>query len=124
VGAWCCNAFDSEHATSLPQRGIRLLEEAVELAQAAGAERAMAHRLVDYVFDRPAGKIGQEIGGVSVTLLALANAAQLSADDEEQLEISRILAKPVEHFTARNQVKNAAGFNTSPHQLEGIDREH
>jgi len=37
------------------------LEEAVEAAQAAGCERGMAHMLVDFVFDRPAGTISQEL---------------------------------------------------------------
>jgi len=110
VAEWCLAAFGEGQASSLPQRGIRLLEEAVEAAQAAGCERGMAHMLVDFVFDRPAGTISQELGGVGVTALALANAAGLSADAEEAREVVRVLAKPLAHFTARNQVKNDAGF--------------
>jgi NTP pyrophosphatase (non-canonical NTP hydrolase) len=113
VADWCAAAFGIDHASSLPQRGIRLVEEAIEAAQAAGCERAMVHKLVDYVFDRPAGTIAQELGGVGVTALALAQAAGLSADKCEADEVARVLAKPLEHFTARNQVKNAAGFNTA-----------
>lgn len=112
IAQWCADAFGVEHATSLPQRGIRLAEEAIEAAQAAGCDRAMVHKLVDHIFDRPAGEIGQECGGVAVTLLALADAAGRSADAEEVREICRVLAKPVEHFAARNAAKNAAGFNT------------
>ncbi len=113
VGKWCAAAFGADHASSLPQRGVRLLEEAIELYQAAGGTPAMAHRLVDFIFDRPAGTVPQEMGGVAVTLLALANAAGQSADAEEVREIARVLAKPVSHFTARNDAKNAAGFDTS-----------
>jgi hypothetical protein len=45
-----------------------------------------------------------------MTLLALAAAAGLSADEAEVDEMLRVLNKPLEHFTARNEAKNAAGF--------------
>lgn len=109
--AWCVAAFGGDHAASVPQRGVRLLEEAIEVCQAAGGDRDMAHRLVDHVFDRPPGALAQELGGVGVTLLALAEAAGLSADACEAAEIERVLAKPLEHFAARNAAKNAAGFD-------------
>lgn len=119
VAAWCAAAFGLEHATSLPQRGIRHAEEAIELAQAAGAPREMVHKLVDYIYDRPAGDLAQEIGGSGLTLLALAAAAGLSADKEEAREVARVLAKPLEHFTKRNENKNAAGFNTVSPKKDG-----
>jgi RNA:NAD 2'-phosphotransferase (TPT1/KptA family) len=43
-------------------------------------------------------------------MLALANAAGISANKAEADEVARVLAKPLEHFTKRNQVKNDAGF--------------
>jgi hypothetical protein len=113
VADWCARAFGADHASSLPQRGIRMLEEAAEAAQAAGVRREMAHKLIDYVWDRPAGELAQELGGVGVTVLALAQAAKLSADTCEQDEIARVLAKPIEHFAKRNRVKNDAGFNVA-----------
>jgi hypothetical protein len=113
VSDWCAAAFGVEHASSLPQRGIRLLEEAVELAQACGCAPDMAHKLIDFVFSRPVGKISQELGGVGVTLLALAAAAGHSADGEEASEVARVLAKPPSYFTARDEAKNAAGFNVA-----------
>lgn len=111
VAEWAIAAFGEAHVQSLPQRGIRLLEEAIEAAQAAGCGRKMCQKLVDYVFDRPAGELKQEIGGVGLTLLALSYAADISADDAEAAELERVLAKPLEHFAARNRVKNDAGFN-------------
>lgn len=111
IAGWCAAAFGEAHATNLPQRGIRLLEEAVEAYQAAGGEAEMAHRLIDFVFSRPVGKLGQELGGVGVCLLAMAHAANLSAEIEEVREVERVLAIPLEHFTKRNEAKNAAGFN-------------
>ncbi len=111
VYAWCRLAFGEEHANSLHQRGLRLLEEAIEAYQAAGGAADMAHRLVDHVFSNPVGALNQELGGVGVTLLALAAAASLSADEEEDREVDRVLSKPLEHFRKRNEAKNAAGFN-------------
>lgn len=112
VADWCRAAFGVAHATSLPQRGLRFLEEAVELAQAVGTPRDKAHQLIDYIYERPPGEIGQEFGGVGITLLAMAAAVGISADQAEADELCRILQKPLEHYAARNRAKNAAGFNT------------
>lgn len=147
---WAKAAFTVEEATSLPQRGLRLLEEAIELFQAciwkgggmpwpksfAEGEaavvvlmqqaRAKAHELVDFVFARPAGEIVQELGGVSVCMLVLAEAHGTSVDTCERLELQRVLEKPIEEFTKRNAAKNAAGF-LSPGLLgiiRGAHREH
>ena len=111
VFAWAKAAFGIAHATSIPQRGLRMLEESVELFQACGGDQAMAHKLVDFVFGRPAGDIGQELGGVGVTVLALAAAVGLSADDQENREVNRVHSKPPEEFAKRNAAKNAAGFS-------------
>lgn len=110
IGVWCEVAFGKAEAASLPQRGIRLLEEAAEAAQATGVTREMAHRMIEYVWSRPTGELSQEIGGVGVTVLALAEAAGLSAETAERVEVARVLSKPIEHFTRRNAEKNAAGF--------------
>jgi hypothetical protein len=110
VRVWAIAAFGKDEATSVPQRGVRMLEEAIEAAQAAGVTADMAHELVTYVFGRPTGELVQELGGLAVTTLLLAEAALMSADIAECTEISRVLAKPVEHFALRNAAKNAAGF--------------
>lgn len=107
---WARAAFGESDATRLAQRGIRLLEEATEAFQACGGTAELVHRLVDYVFGRPIGELNQEIGGVSVALLVLAEAAGLDASTEENREIERILAKPLKHFTDRNAAKNEAGL--------------
>lgn len=121
VAEWCAAAFGIEHATNLAQRAVRFREEAEELYQAAmaaaGVDAAaaieLAHRQTDHVHSRPVGTIGQELGGVGVTTLALANAAGLSADAEEMREVDRVLAKPLAHFARRNAEKNAAGFDVT-----------
>lgn len=113
VAAWCAAAFGKEQATSLPQRGLRLLEEAVEAAQAAGVPLDKAQHVVSYVYGRPVGDLPQELGGVGVTLLALAEAAGYSADGEESREVSRVTSLPLEHFAKRNAEKNAAGLRAT-----------
>ena len=110
IAIWARAAFGEEEATGIPQRGLRLLEEAVEAFQACGGDEAIAQKLVTFVFSRPPGTIAQELGGVAVTTLALAAAAGLSADEEECREVHRVLSKPVREFTERNARKNAAGF--------------
>ncbi|WP_206666195.1 hypothetical protein [Rhodanobacter glycinis] len=111
VHAWCVAAFGDDHAASIEQRGIRLVEEAIEAGQACGCQPDMVHRLVDHIYGKPTGDLSQELGGVGVTMLALAQAAGLDADASETKEIERILSKPLAHFAARNAAKNAAGFN-------------
>lgn len=113
LASWAELAFGRDEATSIPQRGLRLLEEAIEAYQACGGDPAIAYKLVDFVFARPSGTVGQELGGVAVTALLLAAAAGLSADEEECREIHRVLSKPLGEFTARNASKNAAGFKIS-----------
>ena len=110
IASWAERAFGREEATGLPQRGLRLIEEAIEAFQACGGDETIAHKLVSFVFERPPGEVGQELGGVAVTVLALAAAAGVSADDEEAREIHRVLSKPLGEFTQRNAAKNAAGF--------------
>jgi NTP pyrophosphatase (non-canonical NTP hydrolase) len=113
VAEWCSAAFGSEHASSIPQRAVRLLEEAIELAQAAGVPRPMAENLLGFIYCKPAGELHQEIGGVSLCILALATAAGLSAEAEEVREIERVMSKPLEWFAARNKAKNLAGFDVA-----------
>ncbi|MTJ93861.1 MAG: hypothetical protein F8N36_13535 [Desulfovibrio sp.] len=113
MAEWCKAAFGSEHADSVEQRAVRFLEESIEAYQASGASAEMAHRLVDHIFSRPSGALAQELGGVGITLLLLAAAAGLSADDQEVLEMERVLSKSLQHFRDRNEAKNAAGFDVT-----------
>lgn len=105
------------------QRGLRLLEEAAEAAQACGVASDQAGRVVDVVFSRPVGEIAQELGGVGVTTLALAAAAGVDADDCEHNEVVRVLTKDPEHFRRRNAEKNALGL-VDPHLSEGALSKH
>lgn len=110
IGDWCDRSFGVEESRSVSQRGLRLLEESLEAAQSAGVSEEMAMKLVAYVFSRPVGEIRQEIGGTGLTLLALREAVGCFAEEQLEIELRRVLNKPIEHFRQRNQAKNDAGL--------------
>lgn len=108
ITKWVIRCFGSK-AMSLQERANRFLEEALELYQASGLPKEQALKLLDYVYGRPVGEPGQEIGGVGISLLALAEALNVSADAEEFSEFSRVLAKPPEYFRERHNKKADQG---------------
>lgn len=87
---WLLECFGEKIATDVVERNHRFLEEALELVQACGCTKSEAQQLVDYVFDRPVGEKHQEVGGVSITLMALCFANRLSMEDEAERELERI----------------------------------
>lgn len=90
VAAWTLECFGAEITADKVERADRFIEEALELAQATGWPADRAHALVDYVFGRPTGEIGQEVGGVMVTLAALCNVFDIDIDAEARREVDRI----------------------------------
>lgn len=108
IGAWTRNVFGVAMMTP-HERVLRVLEEALELAQAEGLTREEATRLTDYVFARPVGNPEQELGGLGLTLVAYAESKGLSADDAEEREIHRVLSRDPAYFRKRNLEKAAAG---------------
>ena len=96
--------FGREIANDKLERNHRFLEEALELVQACGCTASEAHQLVDYVFGRPKGEIGQEVGGVMVTLAALCLAQTVSMGYEGDVELARIWAN-VEKIRAKQASK-------------------
>lgn len=84
--AWAQRVFPSVQGGEsgfVAMRARRFLEEAVELAQAAGVTAEEADAVRAYVFSRPAGDIRQEIGGVMVTLSCLAEVMGHSVAEAE-----------------------------------------
>lgn len=90
VHEWVVSCFGEAAAADGVERNHRFLEEALELVQAAGCTAGEAHQLVDYVFGRPIGEPGQEVGGVMNTLAALCNAHGLNLDGEAERELARV----------------------------------
>lgn len=109
VHRWAIQTFGQACAGNPQERIRRFLEEALELAQAVGMGAGEAHAMVDYVFARPVGEVHQEVGGVSVSLLALCENLGLSAHAEEVREVTRVLALDPVALRAKQQAKHGAG---------------
>lgn len=90
VKEWMLACFGPEIADDVTERNHRFLEEALELVQSTGCTASEAHQLVDYVFGRPVGMTGQEIGGVMVTLAALCNALSRDLEILGPMELDRV----------------------------------
>ncbi len=110
---WVARVFGASHLCRR-ERTLRFVEEAIELAQACGLERKDVDRVLDYVFARPKGEVAQEVGGVSVCLLALCSSTGLSADVCEDDELSRILILDPAKVREKSSKKVDAGIAMHP----------
>lgn len=110
--AWVSETFALPIVVGRQERIQRFFEEAVELAEACGGHRDVMHQLVDWVYDkgRP-GDIGDEIGGVMITLhllgdvwgldtQACADGTLHSANERKEQIRAKQITKPV--FKPRN----------------------
>jgi hypothetical protein len=93
VHEWMLQCFGAKVSADPIERNFRFLEEALELVQASGCSQDDAHKLVDYVFNRPVGEANQEVGGVMVTLAAHCTAHGISMDSAGETELTRIWGK-------------------------------
>lgn len=109
IAEWTRATF-GEDMMAPHERIMRFVEEAAELAQAEGLPVERVEDIVSYVYARPVGDPSQELGGVSLTLLAYAASKGLSADLAEAREVSRVLQRDPDYFRKRNLEKAAAGI--------------
>lgn len=72
------------------ERGLRFLEEAIELVQAVGIMRSDVREMVDHVYDKPVGSVRSEIAGSMITLAVLADALGYDLQDASMEELARI----------------------------------
>jgi hypothetical protein len=107
---WACRCFGHEHCWDKKVRGLRFAEEAVELAQAVGVDKAQVLKMVENVYGKAPGDEHQELGGVMMTLAVLGHRLGWDLDKCFEIELLRVLAKPPEHFTLRNQAKIDLGL--------------
>lgn len=89
VWAWIKHVFPRKVCEDPEERAWRFLEEALELVQAYGLTREKAFVMLDYVYNRPAGLLPQEVGGVLVTLAGLCSVAQVDMELAGELELHR-----------------------------------
>lgn len=108
--AWVTNCFGGEGLTPR-ERALRFLEEALELVQAMGLGEGDISKMRRYVYARPVGDVGQEIGGVTVTLYILAEVMGVSVEQVENKEIARVLHPDfVAKIRAKHELKKQAGI--------------
>jgi hypothetical protein len=104
VAPWMLACFGPVIPFDKMERNHRFVEEALELVQACGMPRLHAHRLVDYVYNRPTGEPVQEVGGVMITLAALCVANAMDMAEAGEIELARIWTK-VEQIRAKQAAK-------------------
>lgn len=106
---WTATRFGAEVLASRRERAARVLEEAIELAQAEGLSIAKCERILEVVYSKPVGDPSQEAAGVGTTLLAWAAATGVDLQATIQAEINRIHSLPVDHFRKKGIEKKALG---------------
>jgi len=109
VMAWLRSRFGEEVATNRAERAARVVEEAIELAQAEGVPLFQIHAITFGVYSRPEGHAPQEAAGVMVTLLAWEGATGFDLETLLQVELARIELLSVDHFRLKHEEKAQAG---------------
>jgi hypothetical protein len=107
---WAEEMFGEKTARDPLERARRLLEEAIELAQAAGLDLDAVSALAARVYLRPPGDIEREVGQVAMTLEVLAANIGLDADAEASREFARVRHIPKQEWEARHAAKAAQGI--------------
>lgn len=101
---WSYYVFNGHMEKLTPKvRAMRVLEEALELAQAERVTVEEASIIQKQVYDKPAGDPQSELGGVMTTVIAYAEIAGYSAEDAFWTEFQRIMdPKMMEKVRNRN----------------------
>lgn len=92
------------------ERALRFVEEAIELGHAMGLSVMTTRAIIDRVYDRPAGGVAREIGQSQLTLEALAEVMGRTANDEADIEFTRVKAIPKEVWAGRHEAKQKLGI--------------
>lgn len=112
VANWVCTRIGPKHMRPR-ERAMRLLEEAIELAQAEGITAEQVSRQVEHVFGRPAGEPRQEAAAVAVCLYGWCAATSVTLDEIATEEVERIEARPIEEIRGSLARKEDAGLVTA-----------
>jgi NTP pyrophosphatase (non-canonical NTP hydrolase) len=94
---------------SLPERAARIVEEAVELAQAHDVPQEIINKIIERVYARPPGNPGEEAGDIQFTLFAYTETAHVDIESVLAMRLERAAAIPVEDLRERHKQKRAAG---------------
>jgi hypothetical protein len=113
VREWVVYCFGEKVADDIATRCFRFFEEAGELCQSLGMRKEDALKLVEYTWGRPVGEPVQELGGVMVTLAALATPAQLHMELAGTAELARCWLNS-DKIRAKQASKAKLGLGESP----------
>jgi len=108
VRSWIIDRFGPENIQER-ERLRRFFEESVEFVQAAGMPQDEAQRLLQHVYERPAGEKCMEAGGVVITLAGWCAATGNTIEDLGNREFERISHLTVEQVHQSLARKRAAG---------------
>lgn len=110
IAEWATDRFGYEVLMDRRERAARLVEEAIELAQAEGVPDIRCINILRRVYARPVGEPKQEAGGVGVCWIAYCHAASMLPLSIVEEEVSRIEGLPAEVSRAKHDAKVAAGL--------------
>jgi hypothetical protein len=109
VFAWGRETF-GDLSMCVWERARRFLEEAIELAQAAGVSPNEAAAVMDRAYRRPPGLIHTELGQAGLTLEMFAASVGMNAEEKTAAEFERVLSIPADEWRARLAKKVAEGI--------------
>lgn len=107
---WVKSAFGDESFHSRHERVARVVEEAIELAQAAGLEHVEVAQISSRVYSRETGTVEDETNGLVATLVVLIE--HLAGDNfyaRLYREYQRVSKLDLEHVRNKHRLKVLAG---------------
>jgi hypothetical protein len=111
IADWVIRTFGLQCFTTRKERALRVLEEALELAQSCGISLDEADGVLMHVYSRPEGEVRQELAGVAVTALAFAESQNFNLAEIVAEEVTRVLAKDIDELRKKHQQKKEAGIS-------------
>ena len=111
---WAIETFGNV-AKNRDERAARLVEEAIELAQAEGVPLDVIERIAHHVYSKPPGDPIAELQGVALTLDACAENLGDTVQAATWRELVRVTGRSAATWKERHDVKVADGrANLSP----------
>ena len=109
---WVWRALGPTVATDPRERAKRVLEEAIELAQAEGIPDREAIAVVNHVYRRPVGEPSQEAAGVGFCWIAYCEAKNFQGISLVIKELERIdTPEMIENVRLKHDMKVQAGIS-------------
>lgn len=110
VEKWIKQTFGHVCFASIEERVLRVVEEAIELAQSEFVPRERIEELISHVYSKERGNPKQELGGLGITMLAYAASKRISCDLMEEIELTRIRNLSPTYFRQKQNIKAAKGL--------------